>query len=137
MAWLKALHIVSLLIWSASLFYLPGLFALHPRTDDPEAFRRLRAMTRFIYVGVASPAAVVAVASGTALIPFVLPFGAWLIVKLTVVSLMVLFHIYCGYVVAWLHETPGHRSPRVHLSLCVAPTLLVPTVLWLVLGKPF
>jgi protoporphyrinogen IX oxidase len=137
MAWLKALHIVSLLIWSASLFYLPGLFALHPETRDPDAFRRLRAMTRITYVAIASPAAVLAVASGTALIPFILPFGAWLIVKLTVVSLMVLFHIYCGYAVAWLHDTPAHASPRRHLSLCVAPVVLIPTVLWLVLGKPF
>jgi protoporphyrinogen IX oxidase len=134
--WLKVLHIASLVFWCAGLLYLPGLLAAHPGTTDPEAFRRLRAMSRLTYVYVTSPAAVIAVASGTALIWAAEAHGGWLALKLTAVALMVVFHVYCGRVLALLHDRPRLRRPATHASLAVAPVLLIPTVLWLVLGKP-
>lgn len=136
MAWLKALHITTLLIWCAGLFYLPGLFAAHPRCADASAFRQLRIMTRFTYIVVASPAAVMAILSGTALIYVADVREGWLMLKLAVVSLMVAFHVYCGQLVAKLHRTPAPHPPAAYLTLLIFPSLLIPTVFWLVLGKP-
>ena len=136
MAYLKALHISTLLIWCAGLFYLPGLFAVHPQVTNSRDFRRLRAMTRFTFVAVVSPAAVVAVVSGTALVFASQVEGNWMAVKLGVVSLMVFFHLYCGRLLAKLGAEPAARPAEAHLLLLLPPLVLIPIVFWLVLGKP-
>ena len=133
--WLKAAHISAVLIWCAGLFYIPGLFAVHPRRRG-EAFRRLRLMTRFTYIGVMSPAAVIAVGSGAGLIYVAGAEGHWLFLKLTLVALMMLFHIFCGRMVDHLSEGAARWSSRALMSLLVIPSLLIPGVLFLVLGKP-
>ena len=56
--------------------------------------------------------------------------------KLGVVSLMVLFHLYCGRLLAKLGTEPAFRPAGAHLLLLIPPLLLIPTVFWLVLGKP-
>ena len=136
MAYLKALHISTLLIWCAGLFYLPGLFAAHPQLTNSRDFRRLRAMTRFTFVAVVSPAAVVAVVSGTALVFASQVEGDWMAIKLGVVALMVFFHLYCGRLLAKLGNEPAVRPAGAHLLLLVPPLVLIPVVFWLVLGKP-
>jgi protoporphyrinogen IX oxidase len=134
--WLKAIHIAALLVWCAGLFYLPALFAAHPRTADATRFWRLRTMTRFTYVVVASPAAVIAIGTGIALI-FVSPaLGGWLILKLNVIVLMMLYHMYCGWTIGRLWALRVVRRPALHVAGMVVPLLAVPTVFWLVLHKP-
>jgi protoporphyrinogen IX oxidase len=137
MTWLKALHIATLLVWCAGLFYLPALFAAHPRTRDRTRFHRLRIMTRFSYIAVASPAAVLAVGSGIALIFVSEALGKWLVVKLTAISLMALYHLYCGWMITRLHKTRIVRRPGFHLAGMIVPASLIPAVFWLVLQKPF
>ena len=136
MAYLKALHISTLLIWCAGLFYLPGLYVAHPKVESHHDFRRLRIMTRFAFVGVISPAAVIAVVSGTALVFVAQVEGGWMAAKLAIVTLMVLFHLYCGRLLGMLGEHPDLRSAGAHLLLLVPPLVLIPLVFWLVLGKP-
>ena len=136
MAWLKALHIVTLLAWSASLFYLPGLFAAFRRAQGKREVQHLHMMTRMVFVVIASPAALLAIISGTALVAFTGVAGEWLAFKLTAVGLMVMFHLYCGHLVALLDERPRLRGVRVRLGLLVVPAVLVPLVLWLVMAKP-
>jgi protoporphyrinogen IX oxidase len=135
-AWLKVIHISALVVWCAGLFYLPTMFAAHPATREHDAFRRLRAMTRVSFVGIASPAAVIAIASGSALIPITAAAEGWLFIKLTIVTLMVAFHVWCGELLAKLRtDAPDYRSGRL-LLLTVVPVFLIPAVLWLVLHKP-
>jgi protoporphyrinogen IX oxidase len=135
-AWLKVVHISALVIWCAGLFYLPGLFAAHPAVREADAFRRLRAMTRLSYVGVVSPAAVIAIASGAALIPVTAAAEGWLFVKLTVVAMMVGYHTICGGLLSSLRTNAAEYRPRRLLLLLAIPALLIPAVLWLVLEKP-
>lgn len=137
MHWLKALHIATLLVWCAGLFYLPALVAAHPRTRDLTAFHRLRIMIRFSYVAVTSPAAVLAVGSGIALIFLSGSLGNWLVVKLTAISLMTLYHLYCGWMIARLHEKRVVRRPGFHLAGMIVPATLIPAIFWLALQKPF
>ena len=135
-AWLKGIHIATMLVWCAGLFYLPSLFAAHARAADEQGFHRLRAMTQFSYIAVASPAAILAVISGSALIYLTGQHGGWLALKLTVVGLMVAFHVYCGRVLADLRVRPVERRAGSMSALVIVPTILVPLVLWLVMGKP-
>ncbi|WP_158213288.1 CopD family protein [Pigmentiphaga sp. NML080357] len=136
MLWLKALHFVSLLVWCGSLLYLPGLFLMHAHAATRSQYHRVRVMTRFTFAVVASPAAILAVVSGTALVFVRMAQGEWLMWKLLLVTLMVFFHLYCGSQVARLGARLAIASPsRLALQLAV-PACLMTAVLWLALAKP-
>jgi len=134
--WIKALHLASLLVWCAGLFALPALLALFPGAPDRIERRRLLAATRFTFIAFASPAAVLAIASGTALIFLTGSYAPWMLAKLTLVAGMVFFHAGCGKLVLVLHREPARWTRGAHLALALVPLLLIPGVLWLVLAQP-
>lgn len=134
--WLKAVHIAALLFWCAGLVLLPALLAAHAQPMPRDAFHRLRARIRLTYLGIATPAAIVAIVSGSILIPVAGAHGGWLAVKLTVVALMVAFHVVCGALLRSLRRQGRAGSPTPYLSMIAIPVLLIALVLWLVLGKP-
>ncbi|RZJ15880.1 MAG: hypothetical protein EOO54_18285 [Haliea sp.] len=134
--WTKLLHLGALLIWCASLFALPALFALYPAVRGSVERRRLWAGTRFTFIAVASPAAVIAVVTGTLLIYLTSAYSSWLFVKLALVTAMVMYHAGCAKMILVLHDTPRIWPTRVHVCVVAVPLLLVPPVLWLALSKP-
>lgn len=138
MAWLMTLHIVPLLVWSAGLFYIPALCSVDHRGVDRIAMERLRIQTRFLFIAVASPAAVLTILSGAVLVYATGASGVWFAAKLTVVASMAMFHGYCGHMLARLGHEGLHQKRLNALSvwMLIVPALLIPTVLWLVLAKP-
>lgn len=133
----KLIHIAAIVIWSAGLLYLPGLLARHAGAAGHEqAFRRLRHQTRLVYVGLMSPAAVIAVLSGTVLVFLAAALGGWLVLKLIAVSSMVLIHTYLGRLMGLLYENPGLRRPGAHLILLLPIGAMILTVIGLVSWKP-
>lgn len=133
----KLLHIASIVIWSAGLLYLPGLFARHPNAaDTPDDFRRLRQQTRLVYVGLMSPASVIAVVSGTVLVFLAASIGGWMVLKLVAVAGMVAVHVYMGRLLGRLYDNPRMRSPAAHLALLVPAVSVVTLVIGLVSWKP-
>lgn len=135
-AWLKIVHFATLLVWAGSLFYLPALLAAHPRTQSGPGFVRLRRMSRATYLAIASPAAILAIVSGSLLIVVAGVHGGWLVAKLAVVALMTAFHTICGHLLAAMRVPPVKRSPAALASLVTVPAILVPATFYLVLGKP-
>jgi putative membrane protein len=133
----KLIHIAAIVVWAAGLLYLPGLFAAHPQRAGSEAeFRRLRLQTRLVYVALMSPAAVIAVVSGTVLVFLAAAIGGWIVLKLAAVTGMVLLHVYMGRLLGILLEQPDLRRPFVHLLLLVPAVLLIVAVITLVSWKP-
>jgi putative membrane protein len=119
--WFKLFHVASIALWSAGLFGLPFLYLQRKGLED-DALHRLHAFARFLYVGMVSPAAFVAVASGTVLI--------FLMGTLTGI------HIFSGLMILRLFE-PGRNYPLWRFAIVVPLTLLaVSTILFLVLAKP-
>lgn len=134
--WLKALHFASLLTWSACLFAMPAIFAAHLSIAGPQDAVNARAMTRFAYIAIASPAAIVAIASGAALIHPTRAYSGWLPLKLTLVMLMAGFHVLCGRIAILLHDEPDAWPARHPVLLGLVPAPLIAGVLYLVLAKP-
>lgn len=134
--WLKFIHVATIAIWCAGLICLPGLYVQRAHLRDEEALYRLQGMARFCYVVLISPAAFVAVGSGTALIFVAGTFEPWFSVKLGFVGLLVVVHILTGLVIIRLFED-GRVYP-VWRFLSVTVLTLVTTVLILavVLAKP-
>lgn len=136
MAWVKALHIISIVFWSASLIYLPLLMAEHtPRLSNPE-YLRLHGMIRKVYTWVASPFAIAAIATGTTLIPLRDVTEPWFVVKLLVVTMLAFIHARCGIILAKQSHSAERATALVRVMRVGVPVLLFPCVLWLVLAKP-
>lgn len=136
-AWVMAMHIVTLGTWSAALLVLASLYAGAPSQHDRTAAHRQRVMCRYVFVMLASPAAVLAIGSGAALAWLRGAGGGWLPAKLTVVALLVLYHAWCGGLLDKQGMESHHVRPKRQPILLVAvPLLLIGTIFVLVLAKP-
>ena len=137
MPWLKLLHISAVIVWCGSLLYLPTLIASATGPRQAPVFEQAhQRVLRSLFTLVVTPAALVAIASGTAIFVFMGPLTLWLIAKLAVVGLLVLAHATCGLLV--LKAERGETRLK---GLCAAVTMFslaaIALVAWLVLRKPF
>lgn len=136
MLWLKFLHITALSVWVAGLIYLPALLSAHRRLDDQQDFARVRMSSRFVYLFIASPAACLAVASGTALLFVSDVRHPWMLAKLVGVGVLAICHYRYGSLLSHLAEAapevPALRARLIAIFAAVAASY----VLWAVLAKP-
>jgi putative membrane protein len=141
MLWLKAFHIVFVVTWFAGLFYLPRLFVYHTVTSDAPGLQRFEIMERRLF-GIMTIGATLAVVFGVAMIvaaPAYLGMG-WLHAKLALVALLVIYHIWCGKLIATLRE--DHRQGRITHSqrwyrvFNEVPSLLLTAIVLLAVVKP-
>jgi len=133
--WLKMLHVAGITLWAAGLVVLPFLYIQRKRLVEHDLYR-LHGFTRFFYVALLSPAAFVAIGSGTVLIFWQQTFAPWFSVKLLLVGLLMTIHIVSGLIILRLFEPEGKYRPwrmwtTLGLTLGVVSAILV-----LVLGKP-
>ncbi|MCQ4295073.1 CopD family protein [Pseudomonas stutzeri] len=134
---LKLLHFAALLCWCGTLLYLPALIAAGTRRSDPLFYRDHAHLTRTVFNLVGTPAALIAIGSGTALFLKDGIVAGWLIVKLSTVAGMVLCHALCGVLVLRIEKSP-ERSVSIRCRLLGAiAALFITATLWLVLAKPF
>ncbi len=133
--WLKLAHISALVLWCGGLFALPGLLRLRPAGDGPALWEAHR-FARGVYIGVVSPAAFVAVSTGTVLVFVEEVFSVWFAFKLAAVAALVGVHARIGYLVPETFK-PGRSFPlwrQVGLQGAIATAALA--ILWLVLSEP-
>lgn len=133
---LKFVHIATISIWAAGLICLPFLFAQRKDVGDEAALHRMHAMVRFFYVALLSPAAFVAVGSGTALIFLQATYEPWFGAKLVLVGIMALIHVLSGLLILKLFDESA-RYARWRYVLVTGGTLVVVVgILFLVSAKP-
>jgi putative membrane protein len=133
---LKALHILALAIWCGALLAIPTLFRQRSHSGDGEARHDLYRMTRGVFVGLASPAAAIAVGAGTALVFVAGVFTPWMFLKLAAVGALVGLHVRTGIVLLQLFRR-GRTYPRWRqLGATVTTTGVLTIILLLVLAKP-
>lgn len=134
--WLKFVHIAALALWVAGLIYLPSMLLGHRRVQDHQDFARVRMASRFIYIGIVSPAAFVAIGAGSALLFLTDALHPWMFVKLMAVGLLVLAHLQYGAVLAHLAEEEA-KAPTLRVRLIGATTMTASlAIVTLVLAKP-
>lgn len=131
------LHIAFLLLWSGTLLYFPQLLAHQASAQDDEDRQRSLKMQHTLYAFVMTPAGLLTILFGGWLL-FARGFsGGWLPVKLTLVLTMVFFHVYCGNLMEQLKEEGPVHSIWFYRMLLLVPVLLIPSVVALVVQKPF
>lgn len=132
----KVLHIAAMIIWCAGLVMLPLVLSLHRPEADQDRFNRVRILTHAGYTQLVTPAAVIAIGAGIALIFLRGVFTHWFFAKLVFVSLLVALHAWTGHLVAQIGEhREKHRSPLGGL-LATANVAVMTAILALVLLKP-
>ncbi|MGQ4274687.1 CopD family protein [Terrihabitans sp. B22-R8] len=134
--WLKAAHICALLIWCGGLLVLPSLFALRGKHPAGPDLWRLQRFVRFSYTYVISPAAFIAVGTGTALIFVQSVFTPWFALKLFVVGLLALLHVRHGFVILRVFDDDNGYSLARNVVATGLTTAVVSAILFLVLAKP-
>lgn len=136
MLWLKFLHVAGIALWVAGLLYLPAMLWAHHRVRDQQDFARIRMASRFVYMGLASPAAFVAIGAGVALLLVADALHAWMILKLIAVGVLVIGHIQYGHVLVHLADQEA-RAPTLRVkAIATAVFLFMLAAIWLVLAKP-
>lgn len=136
-AWLKALHIAALAVWAGGLLALPGMLIREQRVvgGDTHTLWQHR-FSRFAYDVLISPAAVITVGSGTALLFVTWPLHGWLFVKLAAVGALAITHLQVGRIIDHI-EAPAATPTRLRTAAIVAAaSVLIVLILWLVLQKP-
>lgn len=112
------------------------MFRQRQAVDPGWELDRLHRMTRFVYVEIASPAAVIAIASGTALIFLQATFQEWFSTKLVLVGAMAMLHVVAGLVLGRLFLAGGRFGRISCVALSSAYIVLITAIIWIVLAKP-
>ncbi len=97
MLWLKALHLIFMVTWFAGLFYLPRLFVYHAMSNDQTSLDRFKIMERKLFFGIMTPGMILTLGFGIGML-FSRDYSTelWLQIKLALVAVLVVYHIYCG-----------------------------------------
>lgn len=138
MLWLKAFHVIFMVTWFAGLFYLPRLFVYHAMNDNPDTSATLKVMERKLLIMMHLGAVLTAV-FGVALIvqtPAWLQMG-WLHVKLTLVVILVVYHVMCWRMVGTFARDANQRSHVWYRWFNEVPVLFLIAIVLLAVLKPF
>lgn len=133
----KALHIILVTSWFAGLFYLPRLFVNHAMVTDKATIERLELMEFKLYRFM-TPLGILAVALGMWLwFGFGFEWGRWLHAKTGLVTLLIVYHLYCGRLMRAFAEGRNTRSHVWYRFFNEVPVLVLFVVVFLVVLKPF
>lgn len=138
--WYKALHIFFMVAWMAGIFYLPRLFVYNAESDVLEVKAQLNIMQRRLWMFV-TPFAVLTLIFGLLLI---YTYGRewfraslWMHVKLAVVILFYIYHMYLYVLMKRFLNNSNTHSPKFYRFLNEAPVLALLAIVILAVVKPF
>jgi putative membrane protein len=141
MAWVKALHVISVIAWMAGSLYLPRLFVYHadaePGSDKSETFK---IMERRLLRAITTPAMLAAWGFGLWLI---LGFDAvdfsagWVWVKAALVIALSGYHGWMAHHVRRFAADANTHSARYFRFANEIPTLMMIVIVIMVIVRPF
>jgi putative membrane protein len=133
----KSLHIIFMVTWFAGLFYLPRLFVYHAMSDDQTSIERFKVMERKLLYGIMTPGGVLTIASGVWLWLGWGFYGGWLIAKLLLVAVLIVYHAWCAKLVADFRLDRNRHGHVWYRWFNEFPVLILFAVVFLVVMKPF
>ncbi len=137
MAWIKVFHLFFVISWLAGIFYLPRLFVYHAVTEDKLSLERFKLMERKLLWGIMTPSAIAAVVFGMWLWLGYGFNGNWLNLKLILVAILALYHLWCMRIVGVFARDQNQHSQRFYRWMNELPVFLLLGILILVVLKPF
>ncbi|MFT6903745.1 MAG: putative membrane protein [Oleiphilaceae bacterium] len=140
MLWVKAFHIIAVICWFAALFYLPRLFVYHAQSSDLVSLERFKIMERKLFRGIGTPSMMVTLILGLWLVSYNFEGylqSAWFHAKLSLVVILMAYHMYCGKLLKTFARDENTRSHVFYRWFNEFPVILLITIIILVVVKPF
>ena len=141
MLWVKAFHIIFMVTWFAGLFYLPRLFVYHAMSDDQPGKERFKVMEAKLYFGITTPGAILTILFGLwMLVAYAWEAysgNGWLHAKITLVAVLVGYHLYCGKLVNDFKRDRNRHSHVFYRWFNEFPVLILVAVVILTIVRPF
>ncbi len=126
--------------WFAGLFYLPRLFVYHAMSTDEISNQRFKIMERKLFYGIMTPGAILTIAFGIALIapaPLIYLSMPWLELKLGLVFLLLIYHVYLGKLLFDFKKNNNQHTHIFYRWINEAPVILLIFIIVLAIVKPF
>ena len=140
-AWIKSIHIISMVAWMAGLLYLPRLYVYHAMAPvGSNRSTTFKVMERRLLKGIMNPAMVATWFFGLALAgtPGIVDWRmGWIWAKLALVAGLTVFH---GLLARWqsaFFADHNMHSTRFFRAINELPTLALIGIVLLVVVKPF
>ncbi|MEO6519126.1 MAG: CopD family protein [Pseudoxanthomonas sp.] len=135
--WTKTAHLVFVIAWMATVFYLPRILVnLTETAEQPQVQARLLMMGRKLYRFGHTMFALALIPGLMLWLHFKIS-GGWLHAKLTLVALMLAHFIIAGRWLKGLEKGRALPSSKALRWFNELPVLLLVVVVYLVLAKPF
>ncbi len=140
MMWLKAWHLIFMVTWFAGIFYLPRLFVYHAMTEDETGNARFKIMERKLYYFM-TPWMILTLLFGFWMLYDYAwaAFGKmlWLHIKLLLIGLLVVYHLYCGRLVSQFAQDRNRHSHVWYRWFNEVPVVILFATVLLAVLKPF
>ena len=133
----KTAHVLMVMAWVAGIFYLPRIFVHYAEGQRAgEDVRRLKVMARKLYHFMSAMAVLAILTGGWMWLGFGMT-GGWLHAKLTMVALLIGFHIAMRVLMKRMQSDGAMPSPTALRLLNEAPLIALIPILYFVIAKPF
>lgn len=140
-AWIKALHLISVIAWMAGLFYLPRLFVYHAEraTAGGELDGTFQIMEAKLLRVIMNPAMIASWSFGLALVAYgrIDWASIWPWAKALGVVAMTAFHMWLARERKAFASGAASRSGRTYRLMNEVPTVLLVLIVVAVIVRPF
>ncbi len=136
----KSIHLISVISWMAGLLYLPRIFVYHAENNNEIRTSEIfKIMEKKLYFYIMTPAMFLSWIFGVILIYYV-GFEAlgqkWMILKLTFVIILTLYHFYLGKILAQFKLNQNIHNHKFYRIINEIPTILLILIIFVVIFKP-
>ena len=136
----KSLHLISVISWMAGLLYLPRIFVYHAEnSDDKKISDVFKIMEKKLYFYIMTPAMILSWIFGLLLIHsigFQQLGQTWMVLKITFVILLTLYHFYLGKNLNQFKFDQNTNSHKFYRLINEIPTILLILIVFVVIFKP-
>lgn len=140
MLWIKSFHIIFMVTWFTGLFYLPRLFVYHAMSNDQTSNNQFKIMEHKLFYMITTPGGILTIFFGLWLLKGyawqIHKTSIWLNLKLFLVAILVIYHVYCGYLVKKFKHDSNKHSHVYYRWLNEFPTLILIAGIILAVVKP-
>ncbi len=136
---LKSLHIIFFTTWMAGLFYLPRLFVYHSNCSvNSDQYKTFTIMEKKLLRFIMNPSMFLTWFLGITLALLNNYFlTTWLIIKIVLVILMSIFHMYCAKIKNDFERHIIKKGENFFRVINEIPTILFILIVLIVVFKPF
>ena len=136
----KSLHLISVISWMVGLLYLPRIFVYHAENSSEKKTSEIfKTMERKLFFYIMTPAMILSWIFGVILIHsigFQQIGQTWMILKIIFVTILTLYHLYLGKILAQFKIDQNSHSHKFYRLINEIPTLLLILIVFIVVFKP-